>query len=48
MVARRAPSGRTQVHWVYEYDAGIDPADPVVQAAAAAALASARDDVGLD
>ena len=29
-------------------DAGIDPADPVVQAAAAAALATARDDAGVD
>jgi hypothetical protein len=48
VVGRRAPSGRTPVQWVYEYDAGIDPADPVVQAAAAAALASARGDVGLD
>ena len=34
VVARRAPSGRSEVHWVYEYDAGIDPDDPVVQAAA--------------
>ena len=48
VVGRRAPSGRAPVQWVYEYDAGIDPADPVVQAAAAAALASARSDVGLD
>jgi hypothetical protein len=48
VVGRRAPSGRAPVQWVYEYDAGIDPADPVVQAAAAAALASAQSDVGLD
>jgi hypothetical protein len=48
VVARRAPSGRSEVHWVYEYDAGVDPTDPVVQAAASAALASARADVGLD
>ena len=34
VVGRRAPAGRSQVHWVYEYDAGIDPTDPVVQAAA--------------
>jgi hypothetical protein len=46
VVGRRAPSGLKPVHWVYEYDAGIDPADPVVQAAAASALATARDDVG--
>ena len=43
-----APSGRSEVHWVYEYDVGIEPTDPVVQAAASAALASARSDVGLD
>ena len=48
VVGRRAPSGRSEVHWVYEYDAGIEPTDPVVQAAASAALASARADVGLD
>jgi hypothetical protein len=48
VVARRAPSGRSEVHWVYEYDAGVDPTDPVVQAAASAALDSARADVGLD
>ena len=46
VVGRRAPSGRSEVHWVYEYDVGIDPTDPVVQAAASAALASARADVG--
>ena len=48
VVGRRAPSGRAPVHWVYEYDADIEPTDPVVQAAASAALASARADVGLD
>jgi hypothetical protein len=47
VVARRAPSGRSEVHWVYQYDAGIDPADPFVQTAAADALAEARADVGL-
>ena len=48
VVGRRAPSGRSEVSWVYEYDVGIEPTDPVVQAAASAALASARADVGLD
>jgi hypothetical protein len=47
VVARRAPSGRSPVEWVYEYDADIDPSDPVVEAAAATALAAARDDLGL-
>lgn len=48
VIARRAPSGRSEVLWVYEYDAGIDPADPFVQTAAEEALAAARADVGLD
>jgi hypothetical protein len=47
VVARRAPSGRSPVHWVYEYDAGVDPDDPFVQTAAAEALDAARDDLGL-
>ena len=47
VVGRRAPSGRSEVQWVYEYDVGVEPTDPVVQAAASAALASARADVGL-
>lgn len=47
VVARRAPGGGSGVTWVFQYDEGVDPADPVVQAAAAEALASARDAVGL-
>jgi hypothetical protein len=35
------------VQWIYEYDDGVDPSDPVVEAAAATALAAARDDLGL-
>lgn len=48
VVARRAPSGRRPVEWVYEYDDGIDPADPFVETAVATALAEARWEVGLD
>jgi hypothetical protein len=47
VVARRAPRGTSPLQWVFEYDAGIDPADPTVAAAAAEALRVARDDVGL-
>jgi hypothetical protein len=47
VVARRAPSGRSEVQWFYEYDEGIDPDDPVARAAAETALARAKDDVGL-
>jgi hypothetical protein len=48
VVARRAPSGRSPVEWVSEYDEGIDPADPFVQTAVATALGEARAEVGLD
>ena len=48
VIARRPPAGDRALRWVYEYDEGIDPADPAVRSAAEAALASARDEVGLD
>jgi hypothetical protein len=48
VIARRAPSGDRRVTWVYEYDAGVEPDDPAVRAAARAALAQAREEVGLD
>lgn len=47
VVARRAPSGRSEIGWFYEYDAGIDPDDPFVRAAAETALAAAKADVGM-
>jgi hypothetical protein len=47
VIARRAPSGTGDVHWVYEYDEGVDPDDPEVRAAAREALELARRDVGL-
>lgn len=46
VVARRAPHGDAPLTWIYEYDAGVDPTDPSVRAAAAEALARAMDDVG--
>jgi hypothetical protein len=46
VIARRAPRGDRPLSWVYEYDEGIDPADPLVQLAAGEALAAARDEVG--
>ena len=45
VIGRRAPEGGP-VRWMHEYDAGIDPEDPAVAAAAEAALAEARADVG--
>jgi hypothetical protein len=47
VVARRAPSGRSEVTWLYEYDEGVDPDDPVVRVAAETALAAAKGDVGM-
>ena len=37
VIARRAPGGDRAVTWVYEFDEGVDPADPAVRAAADAA-----------
>ncbi|WP_220451179.1 hypothetical protein [Nocardioides dongkuii] len=45
VIARRAPRGDRPLTWVYEYDEGIDPANPEVRAAAAEALAAARNEV---
>jgi hypothetical protein len=45
VIGRRSPDGGP-IAWMHEYDAGIDPDLPAVQAAAAAALAAARSDVG--
>ncbi len=45
VIGRRSPDGGPIV-WMHEYDAGIDPDDPAVVAAAADALERARADVG--
>jgi hypothetical protein len=47
VVGRRAPSGRGEVSWAFEYDQGVDPDDPFVRAAAETALAAAKADVGM-
>lgn len=46
VVARRSPQGRGEVIWAYEFDAGVDPEDPVVQEAAAAGLRDAERELG--
>jgi hypothetical protein len=46
VIARRAPTGSRDLSWLFEYDEGIDPADPFVDHAAQEALAVARDEVG--
>ncbi len=45
VIARRAPSRHGDIAWLLQYDAGIDPADPVVQAAADEALVAAQGEV---
>ncbi|MCB0907389.1 MAG: hypothetical protein KDB63_09755 [Nocardioidaceae bacterium] len=47
VIARRASSGERDVTWVFEYDEGIDPADPAVGLLAQEALAAAREEIGL-
>lgn len=48
VIARRAPGGERPVRWIYEFDEGVDPADPDVRRAAEEALAAARIEVGLE
>lgn len=48
VIARRAPTRDAAVTWLFEYDEGIDPDDPAIRLAAAEALVSARNEVGLD
>ena len=47
VIGRRPPRGTGEIEWFFEYDEGVDPADPVVREAARSALAAARGDVGL-
>ena len=47
VIARRAPGTAADVTWTYEYDEGIDPADPAVRLAAAETLVAARDELGI-
>lgn len=47
VIGRRAPRGSGDIDWFFEYDDGIDPADPEVREASEAALVAARADVGL-
>ena len=47
VIARRAPSGSGGVQWVYEYDEGLDPDDPLVREVARATLRAMRSEVGL-
>ena len=46
VIGRRAPGGAGPVRWLYEFDEGVDPADPAVLAVAREALAAAQAEVG--
>ncbi len=48
VIARRAPGGNQPITWLYEFDEGVDPADPAVRQAAEEALAAAQIEVGTD
>ncbi|TNM41258.1 hypothetical protein FHP29_09700 [Nocardioides albidus] len=46
VLARRAPGTHGELAWFVEYDDGLDPANPRVDAVVQEALATARADVG--
>ena len=46
VIARRAAAGSRELSWLFEYDEGIDPADPFVELAAREALGAAQNEVG--
>jgi hypothetical protein len=47
VIARRPPSGHGPITWAYEFDAGVDPSDPVVMARAEEGLREAQESLGL-
>jgi hypothetical protein len=48
VIARRPPAGDGETTWAYEFDAGVDPSDPAVMAAAEAGLRAAEEELGFD
>ncbi|MFC6286756.1 hypothetical protein ACFP3Q_11120 [Nocardioides sp. GCM10027113] len=46
VIARRAPRGDRPIAWFYEFDEGVDPADPFVRQVAEDALTAARQELG--
>jgi hypothetical protein len=46
VIARRSASAGRELSWLFEYDEGIDPADPFVEHTAREALAAAQNEVG--
>lgn len=47
VIGRRPPARDGEVFWSYEFDAGVDPEDPQVMAAAEAGLHAAQEELGL-
>jgi hypothetical protein len=47
VIGRRSPAGEGEISWAYQFDAGVDPEDPAVMAAAEAGLRAAQADLGL-
>ena len=47
VIGRRPPTGEGEVIWAYQFDAGVDPEDPAVAAAAEEGLRAAQADLGL-
>lgn len=48
VIGRRAPRGAGAVHWMFSFEAGLDPTDPAVRAAAQRALVEACAEIGAD
>jgi hypothetical protein len=46
VIARRPPQGSGEITWAFEFDAGVDPDDPAVEAAAAQGLRAAQEELG--
>jgi hypothetical protein len=46
VIARRAPTGRGEITWAFEFDEDVDPDDPAVREAAERGLRSAQNELG--
>jgi hypothetical protein len=46
VIGRRSPVREGKVSWAYDFDPGVDPADPAVATAAEAGLRAAQADLG--
>ncbi|HEU5043640.1 MAG TPA: hypothetical protein VFT75_05875 [Nocardioidaceae bacterium] len=47
VIARRPPDGAGAISWAYEFDRGVDPADPLVSELAEQGLLAAAEELGL-